>query len=356
MKQKKNIFLVIMLLAIAAVLAACNSDDGKEAEAPADTGGGSGVTETSGPAEGADSDWKPTKPIEFIAPAGAGGGWDTTARASSKVLEEEKLVDQRFAVVNKPGGGGAIGWAYIDSKNTDDHLLFTTSPPIMFVPLNNQSDLGHQDFTPIAALTADYGAFLVKADSPFNTMNDLVEAMKADPTAISIVGASAPGSMDHMQFVKAVHAAGVDAKTVKYVSSQDGAGMTMLLGGQVDVYSTDVGEAVEQYRAGNVKVLAVTAEERMDGEVVSEFPTLIEQGIDDSFVVWRGVMGPKNMSKEAAAFYENALKEMSETEAWKVELDRYGWVPNWMGSEEFSAFLDEQYEAIRSLMEDMGLR
>ncbi|MFC5604773.1 Bug family tripartite tricarboxylate transporter substrate binding protein [Sporosarcina koreensis] len=334
--MKKKSILLGAVLALSSIMAACNGDE-KASSASGD-------------------DWKPTKPIEFIVPAGAGGGWDTTARAAAKVLEEQKIVNQRFAAVNKPGGGGAIGWAYIDGKKKDDHLLFPTSPPIMFVPLNGQSDLGHKDFTPIAALTADYAAYLVKSDSPFQNMNDLVDAMKKDPKSISVVGDSAPGSMDHMQFVKSVSAAGVDAKNVKYVSAQDGGGMTMLLGGQVEVYSTGVGEAVEQVRAGNVRVLGVTSAERIEGDVISDFPTLKEQGIDDVFVVWRGIMGPKDMSPEAAKYYENALKEMTETDAWKEELDRYGWLPNWMGSEEFSKFLDEEYDKIDKLMTEIGLK
>lgn len=352
--MKRNLLLLVFALVMATILAACSAD---KAEAPKDEEKTDAAeTETETETEAEEEAWKPSKPIEFIAPAGAGGGWDTTARTVAKVMEEQKIVEQRMAVVNKPGGGGAIGWAYINEKDTDDHLLFPTSPPIMFVPLNGQSDLGHKDFTPLAALTGDYAAFIVKADSPFKDMNDLVDAMKADPSSVSIVGDSAPGSMDHMQFIKAIHAAGVDAKGVKYVSSQDGAGMTMLLGGQVEVYSTGVGEAVEQVRAGNVRVLGITAAERLTGEVVKDFPTLVEQGIDDTFVVWRGIMGPGNMSAEAAKFYENALKEMSESEAWKEELKRYGWEPNWMGSEEFSTFLDEQYDVMDKLMKEIGLR
>ncbi len=349
MNMNKNFLTFVLILALTAILAACGDDNENENENENENS-----SEANSSVE-ADA-WKPSKPIEFIAPAGAGGGWDTTARTVAKVLEEESIVDQRMAVVNKPGGGGAIGWSYINEKSTDEHLLFPTSPPIMFVPLNDQSDLGHKDFTPLAALTGDYAAFIVSADSPFDTMNDLVDAMKEDPSSVTVVGDSAPGSMDHMQFIKAVHAAGVDAKEVKFVSSQDGAGMTMLLGGQVDVYSTGVGEAVEQYRAGNIKVLGITSEERLTEDVVSEFPTLKEQGIDDVFIVWRGIMGPGDMSEESAAFYENALKEMTETDAWKEELERYGWEPNWMGSEEFSAFLDEQYDTIEELMIEIGLR
>ncbi|WP_244943863.1 tripartite tricarboxylate transporter substrate binding protein [Siminovitchia fortis] len=317
---------------------------------------GCGNSAKTGGGKGADAEWEPSKPIEVIAPAGAGGGWDTTARAISKVLDEEKIINQRLAVVNKPGGGGAVGWSYVDGKKGDNHLLFVTSPPIFFVPLNGQSDLGHHDFTPIAAVTSDYAAFIVPADSPFDNMNDLVDALKKDPGSISVVGDSAPGSMDHMQFVKAVHAAGVDVKNLKYVSAQDGGGMAMLLGGKVDVYSTGVGEAVEQARAGKVKVLAITAPERLTDEEMKEFPTLIEQGIEDDFIVWRGIMGPKDMDEAAVKYYENAIKEMMETNTWAEVRDNYGWEDNFMPSQEFKEFLDEEYEEIASLMEEMGLK
>ena len=265
MKQRKSI-LVLCILLLALVTAACG---GKSAPSTAPTNDTSSSATEPKQVESPAADetaWEPTKPIEVIAPAGAGGGWDTTARTVAKVMEETQLIKQRMAVVNKTGGGGAVGWAYVDGKKGDEHLLFVTSPPIMFVPLNGQSELGHQHFTPIAAITADYAAFIVHADSPFNTINDLVEALKEDPQSISVVGDSAPGSMDHMQFVKAMHAAGVDARQIKYVSAQDGQGMSMLLGKQVEVYSTGLAEATEQARAGNVKVLAITSPERLEGD------------------------------------------------------------------------------------------
>lgn len=307
------------------------------------------------PSNQTEGEWKPQKPIELVAPAGAGGGWDTTARAVSKVLEEEKLITERMAVVNKPGGGGAVGWAYIHSKKGDNHSLFVTSPPILFVPLNGQSDLKHQDFTPIAGIIADYGAFVVKADSPYQTINDLVEALKADPTSISIVGTSSPGSMDHMQFVKAMKTAGVDVKKLKYVSAQDGGGMGMVLGNKVDVYSTGLAEAAEQAKAGNVRVLAITAPERLVGDVISQFPTLIEQGIDDQFVVWRGLMGPPDMDPRAVAFYEESIKAMMDTPAWQEQINLYGWQNYFMSSSEFGQFLDQEYEILRQLMEELNL-
>ncbi|MCA1060711.1 tripartite tricarboxylate transporter substrate binding protein [Rossellomorea aquimaris] len=335
--KKKNGVLALILSGLLVATTACGSSDSAS------------NTET-------DGKWAPSKPIEVVAPAGAGGGWDTTARTVSKVMEEQKIIDQRMAVVNKPGGGGSVGWSYIDSKKGDNHTMFVTSPPIFFVPLNGQSTLSHKDFTPIAGVIADYGAFVVDADSPYDTMNDLVDALKKDPTSVSIVGVSSPGSMDHMQFVKAVKAAGVDVKKLKYVSAQDGSGMSMLLGGKVDVYSTGLAEASEQARAGKVKVLAITAPERLEGDTVSDFPTLREQGIDDEFVVWRGFLGPKDMDPDAVAYYENAFKEMIETDQWKEMRDKFGWTDNYMSSEEFSDFLDKEYKEIEALMEEIGLK
>ncbi|MGE6203955.1 tripartite tricarboxylate transporter substrate binding protein [Guptibacillus hwajinpoensis] len=335
MRRKMNLFMSLLLGSVL-LLSACGSN------------------ESAGNSSGDNGEWSPDKPIEMIAPAGAGGGWDTTARTISKVMEKENIIDKRMAVANKPGGGGAVGWSYVDKKG-GDHTLFITSPPILFVPLNGQSELGHNDFTPIAGVIADYSAFVVPANSPYDSMNDLVDALKEDPTSVSVVGDSSPGSMDHMAFVKAVKAGGVDIKQLKYVSAQDGSGMSMLLGNKVDVYSTGLAEATEQARAGKVKVLAITSPEPLEGETVSEFPTLKEQGIDDEFVVWRGIMGPKDMSAEAATFYEQAVKDMMETDEWKTQRDNFGWNDNFMSGEDFQEFLDQEYDTMEELMNEVGL-
>lgn len=335
MNRKKRLFgMGVVLLAV--VMAACSGPDARGDQ-------------------GAAEEWQPTKPIEMIAPAGAGGGWDTTARTMQTVMEKEKLLDKPMAVVNKPGGGGAVGWSYVAKKKGDPHTLFVTSPPILFVPLSGQSDYGHEDFTPIAGVIADYGAFVVKEDAKWQDIGELMEDLKKDPQSASIVGDSAPGSMDHMQFVKAADKAGVDVKKLKYVSMQDGGGMSALLGGHVDVYSTGLAEATEQARAGKVRVLAVTAEERLEGETVSDFPTLKEQGIDDSFTVWRGIMGPPEMDPEAVTYYEQKIKAMLETDEWKTQAKKLGWTEGFMTSEEFKQHLDQEYEVFAELMEDIGL-
>ncbi|MGX9929978.1 tripartite tricarboxylate transporter substrate binding protein [Virgibacillus salarius] len=316
------------------------------------------VTACSGKDEkstGSSGDWTPEKPIEIIAPAGAGGGWDTTARMAAKVFTEEGLIDQDIGVVNKPGGGGAVGWAYIAGKQKSSYNLFVSSPPIVLIPLNGQSEYGHEDFTPLANMIADYAAFAVSADAKWDNLNDLFEDMKKDPASITVVGASSPGSMDHIQFIQIAKAAGVDVTKIKYVSDQEGGGLTQVLNGSADVYSTGVAETVEQVKAGKIKVLGVSSEERLEGEVIEDFPTANEQGIDATFVNWRGFFGPPDMDDAAVKYYEEKFKELSDSQAFADIREQYGWDEMYMDSKSYKSFLDEQKEEIQSLLDELGL-
>ncbi len=305
--------------------------------------------------EASDSNWEPEESIEILAPSGAGGGWDTTARMAAKVFNEEGIIEQSMGVVNKEGGGGAVGWAYIASKEGSPYHLFVSSPPIMFIPLNGQSEYGHEDFTPLANMIADYGAFAVKADAKWNDLNELFDDMKKDPESITVVGASSPGSMDHMQFIQIAKAAGVDITKIKYVSDQEGGGLTQLLNGSVDVFSTGVAETVEQVKAGKIKVLGVTSEERLTGDVLEDFPTAIEQGIDESFTNWRGFFGPPNMDEAATEYYIEKFKELSDSDAFAEIRDQYGWDEMFMAGDDYRQFLDLQKEELGELLDELGL-
>ncbi|MFC0525063.1 tripartite tricarboxylate transporter substrate binding protein [Pontibacillus salicampi] len=304
---------------------------------------------------GENGEWTPEQNIEVVAPAGAGGGWDTTARSVAKVMEDEGIVEKDIGVVNKPGGGGSVGWSYINGKQGNPHHLFVSSPPLIFVPLNGQTELTYESFTPLANMISDYGAFAVKKGAKWDSLTELFDDMKDDPSSITVVGASSPGSMDHMQFVKIAKAAGVDIKKIKYVSDQDGGALTALLNGSVDVYSTGVAETIEQVKADKIEVLGVTSEERLDGEVLSTFPTAKEQGIDATFVNWRGFFGPADMDPAAVKYYEEKLKEVSESEAFADIRSKYGWNEMYKDSEEYKQFLEEQTKDLQSLLDELGL-
>ncbi len=300
-------------------------------------------------------DWKPTKPIEYIAPAGTGGGWDTLARTSARVLDEAKIIDRPMRVVNKPGGGGAIGWSYISQYPADAHKLFVTSPPILLVPLAGKSQQTYDDFTPIARLNTEPLAYVVKASSPFKTFGDLAAKLKSDPKSISIAGGSGPGSLDHVGLAGAVKAAGADASEVKYVPF-DGGGeaLTALLGGHAEAAVAGASEVTGLVKSGDLRVLAVSTKER--SEILPDAPTLTESGVKYVFDIWRGVMGPKGLSQAQIAYYEKAYKEMTEHEAWKKESEKLGWTNAYLGSKDFGSFLHEQNKDLSSILADVGLK
>ncbi|GGW28215.1 Bug family tripartite tricarboxylate transporter substrate binding protein [Vreelandella hamiltonii] len=300
-------------------------------------------------------EWTPSRSIEFVAPANPGGGWDTLVRTVSRVLQEEQLADRNFAAINVPGGGGAVAWAQIARDSGNPHKLFATSPPIILVPLAGASRYDHTAFTPVARLITDYSIILVSADSEYQTINDLFDALKENPR-LSVGGGSAPGSMDHISVAGLASAAGLDASTVNYIPfSGGGDAMTNLMGGHIEAVITGAGESVGQLGEGSqLRALGVSAPERLGG-ALADVPTYQEQGVDYTFDIWRGVMGTPDMPAEAVAYYEDLFAEMLETDGWQQARDQLGWIDAYQDSEEFGAFLDEQKEQFSSVLSDLGL-
>ncbi|WP_249977457.1 Bug family tripartite tricarboxylate transporter substrate binding protein [Vreelandella olivaria] len=300
-------------------------------------------------------EWTPSRSIEFVAPANPGGGWDTLVRTVSRVIQEEQLSDRNFAAINVPGGGGAVAWAQIARDSGNPHKLFATSPPVILVPLAGASRYDHSDFTPVARLITDYSILLVAADSEYETINDLFDALRENPN-LSIGGGSAPGSMDHISVAGLASAAGLEASSVNYIPfSGGGDAMTNLMGGHVEAVITGAGESVGQLGEGSqLRALGVSAPERLSGSL-ADVPTYQEQGVDYTFDIWRGVMGAPDMPEEAVAYYEDLFAEMLETDGWQRARDQLGWIDAYQDSEEFGVFLDEQQELFSSVLSDLGL-
>lgn len=300
-------------------------------------------------------EWAPTRSIEFVAPANPGGGWDTLVRTVSRVIQQENLADENFAAINVPGGGGAVAWAQIARDSGNPHKLFATSPPLILVPLAGASRYDHTDFTPVARLITDYSIILVPTDSEYETINDLMTALEANPN-LSVGGGSAPGSMDHISVAGLASAAGLDASSVNYIPfSGGGDAMTNLMGGHIEAVVTGAGEAVGQLGEGSqIRALGVSAPERIGGGL-ADVPTYQEQDIDYTFDIWRGVMGTPDMPAEAVAYYEDLFAEMLETDAWRDASEQLGWINAYQNSEEFGAFLDGQQEQFSDVLSELGL-
>ncbi|MEW9671888.1 tripartite tricarboxylate transporter substrate binding protein [Ammoniphilus sp. 3BR4] len=300
----------------------------------------------------------PEKPILITAPSGAGGGLDLTARALTKTLTDTKLVSETMTVENKPGGGQAVGLADFATKDPKDpYRLYLPSVPLIINNLKKEgnSPYSYKDLTPLAQLTKDYGAIVVKADSKYQDLNALFEDMKANPEKITFAGGSAPGSQDHLVAMLPAVKAGVDPKKIKFVS-YDGGGetMTALLGGNADVIATDISGTGEYLKAGKVRVLGISASERLGGDF-KDIPTYKEQGIEAEFTIWRGLFGPKEMPADAVKYWEEQLKAMSETEEWNNALKANGWENGFKSGEEFKKFLEEQEALIQEILVSLDM-
>jgi len=297
----------------------------------------------------------PDRAVEIIAPAGAGGGWDTLSRLTAKVLSDEKLVTQPITVTNMPGGSGAVAIAHVVTRRKGDaYSLIAFSPALTLTIVNRNTPYAYKDVTPIIALSADYGVLVVRKDSTINNLRTLMQVLRANPDAGVVAGGSAPGSLDHIIFAKAARAARVDALKIRYIPYQGGGeAMAALLGGSASVLTTGASEVLAQLRGGQVRVLAIFSEQRLGG-LFRDVPTAIEQGYNVTFPIWRGFYGPPDMPTTAVRFWEDALTRMSKTKGWEKVLTDTQWFPFVVTGDRFRRFLDDDTRSFEALLRELG--
>lgn len=293
--------------------------------------------------------------FDFVAPGGAGGGWDLTIRTTAKILKDTKLVKFPMPVRNNPGAGGSVHLASLQEKEGNDNIISVYSSPLILTKLAGTTDLDYNDVTPLACLIADYAVFVVKADSPYNTMADLMDALKSDIKSVKIGGASSAGSMDHLQFLLMAKAAGIaDLKEIDYISFDD-SGAAQVLGGHIDLFSTGLSEVQGLIESGDLKALGQTAAHRVGEGIVAEIPTCMEQGIDATFVNWRGIFGAPGMPDYAVTYWRNTLKEMVATPEWAAARTTNGWDDAYMDAPDFQTFLVKAEDDFKEILSDIGM-
>ncbi|MEM6676531.1 MAG: tripartite tricarboxylate transporter substrate-binding protein [Pseudomonadota bacterium] len=291
--------------------------------------------------------------IHFLIPGGAGGGWDGTARGTGEALTKSGLVGTAsYENMSGGGGGKAIGFL-IENAESQHGTLMVNSTPIVIRSLTGVFPQSFRDLTLVAGTIGDYAAFVVGKDSPINSMEDLIAAFDASPGDTAIGGGSVPGGMDHIVAALVMEAAGKDPLDVKYIPyDAGGKAMAALLSGEIAALSTGFSEAVDLANAGEVKILGVTAPERVDA--YPDAPTMAEQGIATEFVNWRGFFGAPGLPEDKLAAYQAALTQMYDTPAWEEVRARNGWVNIHNSGDDFRAFLESQEEAIGDLMRKLG--
>jgi len=291
--------------------------------------------------------------IHFLIPGGAGGGWDGTARGTGEALNKSGLV-ATVSYENMSGGGGgkAIGHL-IESAEQNKETLMVNSTPIVIRSLSKVFPQSFRDLTPIAATIGDYGAFIVRNDSKYQSFEEVVADFNADPRSIKIAGGSARGSMDHLVAAMAFQAAGGDPKAVRYVAYDAGGdAMAGLLSGETQLLSTGFSEGLALQAAGEVRILVQTGDDRSDA--APDVPTLKELGYDASFVNWRGFFAAPGISDTKKAEYLEALEKMYDTSEWATVRDRNGWVEIYKPDAEFVSFLEQQEQVVGDLMRELG--
>lgn len=291
--------------------------------------------------------------IHFLIPGGAGGGWDGTARGVGEALVDSGLIGSAsFENMSGGGGGTAIGFL-IENAESNYGTLMVNSTPIVIRSLTGVFPHNFRDLTLVAGTIGDYAAIVVGKDSPINTMEDFLAAYDADPNGTPVGGGSVPGGMDHLVAAMVMEAAGRDALGVNYIPyDAGGTAMAALLSGEIAALSTGFSEAVDLSNAGEVKIIGITADARV--AALPDAMTMKEQGIDTSFVNWRGFFGAPGMPDETAAKYKAAITAMYDTPEWEEVRARNGWVNIHNSGDDFRVFLEDQEKVIGDLMKKLG--
>lgn len=310
-----------------------------------------GVAATAGCSRGGEAAF-PSKPIEMVIAFAPGGAVDVMGRALEQIQNDKKIFSQPFTLVSKPGGSAAIGMAYVAGQTGNPHVIMLNTPTTVITPLQGKSKVSNKDLTMVARLVLDDYALFVLGDSPFKTTKDFVEAAKKAPNQVKVSG-NATGSPAHVVVKLLERNQGIRVAYVPFDSQ--GEALTSLLGGHSDVLVGSASSAVgAQLKAGKLRCLGSVGEKR--ALVMSDIPTLKEQGIGVTFLQWRGVAAPKNLPKDALQKLEDGFKKFTETPQWKDFREKNGLTEGFMGSAEFTKFVEDQTQFYSDIMPDLGLK
>jgi len=297
--------------------------------------------------------FKPTKPVEFIVHTGPGGGADVLARFISQTIEKENLAPVRFQVNNKSGGGGLTAMAYVAEKKGDTHAIAVFTGNWLTNPLiRKEAKFTVKDLTPVVRLVLEPALIAVKADSPYKTLKDLIEASKKNPGKLKQSGGSQT-SRDNVVRQLLMKETGANWAYISFPGG--GERIAALLGGHVDLMVVEPQEAGEHIRAGNMRVIAQVSEKRLAG--FPNVPTIKEAGYDIPVVPQvRGILMPPGVAPDVVAYYEDLFLRLSKTATWKKYLDDQQFEDGYMKSAELTKFFDTFSDQMRGILKEAGIK
>ncbi|TDC13697.1 tripartite tricarboxylate transporter substrate binding protein [Streptomyces sp. 8K308] len=290
--------------------------------------------------------------LRFMVPNTPGGGYDITARTAARAAEDAGLTGG-IEVFNLPGAGGTVGLSSLVADHGNGRIAMSMGLGVVGAVHTNHTTSTLADTTPIARLTQEPDIVVVPADSPYQSFEDLLADWQANPGSLPVGGGSSPGGPDHLAPMLMAEAAGIDPRSVNYIS-YDGGGelLASVLGGQVAFGVSGVGEYLDQIEAGELRVLAVTSGERVEG---LDAPTLTEAGVDVTFTNWRGIVAPPGLTDAERERLTNLVTELHDSPEWQEALEVNGWTDAFLTGDEFGDFLAAEDERVDGILRELGL-
>jgi len=297
--------------------------------------------------------WQPDKPVEFVVPAGTGGGADVMARFVSPLISKYNLSPKPFIVINKSGGAGAEGFMYVKGKKGDPHVVIVTLSNLFTTPMATGVPFNWKELTPLARLALDYFVLWVNAETPYKTAKEYLDAVKKEPEKF-LMGGTGTAQEDQIITVMMEQAFGVKFTYVPFKGGGDVA--VQLVGKHVNSTVNNPSEAVSHWKAGRLRPLATIDNARISLPEWDKIPTLKEAaGVDLSYLMLRGLFAAPGITKEQQAFYADTLKKVTETPEWKKYISDNGLKAAYLTGPDYVKWVGEQEAIHKDLMTKGGL-
>jgi putative tricarboxylic transport membrane protein len=299
------------------------------------------------------SAWQPNKPVEFVVPAGTGGGADVMARFISPLISKYNLSPKPFIVVNKSGGAGAEGFMYVKGKKGDPNVIVITLSNLFTTPLATGIPFNWKDLTPLSRLALDYFVLWVNGEAPYKTAKEYLDAVKKEPGKF-LMGGTGTAQEDQLITLMMEQAFGVKFTYVPFKGGGDVA--VELVGKHTNSSVNNPAEAVSHWKAGRLRPLATIDHERIALPDWDRIPTMKEAtGVDISYLMLRGIFAAPGIKKEQQDFYVEALKKVTETPEWKKYISDNGLKAAFLTGPDFVKWIGEQEVIHKDLMGKGGL-
>jgi len=315
-----------------------------------------GTAVAGGPAQAA---WEPSRPVEFIIPAGPGGGADIMARTIQGIVTKHNLMKQPMVVINKAGGAGGEGFLDVKNSRNNPHKLVITLSNLFTTPLATGIPFSWKDLTPVAMLALDEFVLWVNAETPYKTVKEYIDAVKKAPAGQIKMGGTGSRQEDQIITVAIEKSAGVKFTYIPFRGGGEVA--VQLVGNHVNSTVNNPNEAVAQWRGGKVRPLCVFDGKPMpyndkivDNMAWSDVPTCKSQGLDMEYLMLRGIFMTPNATKDQVAFYVELFKKVRDTPEWKKLMSDGAFNQTFMTGDEYVKWVAAEEQRHRDLMKEAG--